>query len=71
MRTALRLHDLRHAYATLLIEAGADLYEVSRGLGNSSIATAANGSAHLTDAMRQRVAEAPRASARVAVSCSD
>lgn len=52
-----RFHDLRHAYATLLIEAGADLYEVSRGLGHSSIATTANTYAHLTDSMRQRVAD--------------
>jgi len=52
-----RFHDLRHAYATQLIEAGADLYEVSRGLGHSSIATTANVYAHLTDAMRQRVAD--------------
>ena len=52
-----RFHDLRHAYATLLIEVGADLYEVSRGLGHSSIATTANVYAHLTDVMRQRVAD--------------
>jgi integrase len=52
-----RFHDLRHAYATLLIEAGVDLYEVSRGLGHSSIATTANTYAHLTDVMRQRVAD--------------
>jgi len=52
-----RFHDLRHAYATLLLEAGADLYEVSRGLGHSSIATTANVYGHLTDRMRQRVAE--------------
>ena len=52
-----RFHDLRHAYATLLIEAGADLYVVSRGLGHSSIATTANIYAHLSDRMRQRVAE--------------
>ena len=52
-----RFHDLRHAYATLLVEAGADLYEVSRGLGQSSIATTANVYTHLSDRMRQRVAE--------------
>ena len=52
-----RFHDLRHAYATLLIEAGADLYEVCRGLGHSSISTTANVYAHLTDVMRQRVAD--------------
>lgn len=52
-----RFHDLRHAYATLLLEAGADLYEVSRGLGHASISTTANVYGHLTDAMRQRVAE--------------
>jgi integrase len=41
----------------LRLEAGADLYEISRGLGHSSIATTANVYAHLTDSMRQRVAD--------------
>lgn len=51
-----RFHDLRHAYATLLLEAGADLYEVSRGLGHASIATTANVYAHVTDQMRRGIA---------------
>jgi len=50
-------HDLRHAFATLQLEAGADLYEVSRALGHASIATTANVYAHWTAAMAERSAE--------------
>src|SRR6266540_2781952 len=43
-----RFHDLRHAFATLQLEAGADLFEVSRALGHTSITTTANVYAHGT-----------------------
>lgn len=46
-----RFHDLRHAFATLMIGAGVDLYVVSRSLGHATIATTANTYAHLTPAM--------------------
>ncbi|PZR62535.1 MAG: site-specific integrase [Chloroflexi bacterium] len=52
-----RFHDLRHAFATLMIEAGEDLGVVSRILGHAELATTANVYAHLTPAMRDRVAE--------------
>jgi integrase len=52
-----RFHDLRHAFATLQLEAGAELLEVSRALGHSDIGTTANVYAHWTDAMAARTAE--------------
>lgn len=52
-----RFHDLRHAFATLQLEAGAELFEVSRALGHADIATTANVYAHFTSAMAERTAE--------------
>jgi integrase len=52
-----RFHDLRHAFATLQLEAGAELLEVSRALGHSDIGTTANVYAHWTEAMAARTAE--------------
>jgi integrase len=48
-----RFHDLRHAFATLQLEAGADLYGVSRALEH----TTANVYAHWTQAMNQGIAD--------------
>ena len=45
---------LRHAFATLQLEAGADVFEVSRALGHASIATTANTYGHFTRAMAGR-----------------
>jgi site-specific recombinase XerD len=52
-----RCHDLRHAFATLQLEAGADVFEVSRALGHASIATTANTYGHFTRAMAERSAD--------------
>ena len=52
-----RFHDLRHAYATLMLKAGEDLAMVSRSLGHSNISTTADTYAHVTPAMQQRSAE--------------
>ena len=52
-----RFHDLRHAAATLLIEAGEELAVVSRLLGHSDFGTTANIYAHLTSSMERRAAD--------------
>ena len=52
-----RLHDLRHACATLRLEQGEDLAIVSRILGHASITTTANVYGHLTEAMLGKAAE--------------
>lgn len=51
-----RFHDLRHTHATLRLEAGDDLYSVSRSLGHSSITTTADTYGHVTPAMQERSA---------------
>lgn len=48
----IRLHDLRHTHATLLIEAGRPIKEVSERLGHSSAAFTMDVYGHVTDAMR-------------------
>lgn len=51
-----RFHDLRHAFATLALESGADLHEVARGLGHTTIRTTADTYGHFTEAMAQQLA---------------
>ncbi|MEW5989728.1 MAG: site-specific integrase [Chloroflexota bacterium] len=51
-----RFHDLRHAYATLMLEAGEELAIVSRTLGHADLSTTADVYAHLTPAMLDRSA---------------
>jgi integrase len=53
----LPFHHLRHAFATLQIEAGEDLASVSRMLGHASLATTADVYAHLTPATQRRAAD--------------
>lgn len=52
-----RFHDLRHAYATLMLEDGEELAVVSRSLGHADLSTTADVYAHLTPAMQKRAAE--------------
>ncbi|HUG95415.1 MAG TPA: tyrosine-type recombinase/integrase [Pleomorphomonadaceae bacterium] len=52
-----RFHDLRHAFATLMLEDGEDLAVVSRSLGHTTIATTADVYAHITPAMLDRAAD--------------
>jgi len=52
-----RFHDLRHAYATLALQAGEGINAVSRALGHASIATTADIYGHWTPAMADRMDE--------------
>ena len=49
-------HDLRHAYATLMLEDGEGLAVISRLLGHANLSTTADVYAHLTPAMLERSA---------------
>lgn len=51
-----RFHDLRHLYASVLIDQGADLKEVKDQLGHSQVSLTADLYGHLYDAARQRAA---------------
>ncbi len=53
-------HDLRHASATLGIEAGESLYEVSRRPGHANISTTADVYGHLTPSTTRRSADRMR-----------
>ena len=53
-----RLHDLRHTAATLLIEQGVGIKAVQATLGHSTIATTMDVYAHVTPATQDSVAEA-------------
>ncbi|MGH7870373.1 MAG: site-specific integrase, partial [Candidatus Dormibacteraceae bacterium] len=44
----IRLHDLRHTHATLLLEAHVDITVVSKRLGHASVKTTADRYAHVT-----------------------
>jgi integrase len=49
-----RLHDLRHSYATFMLAAGADLKSISTSLGHSTIAVTANVYAHMTESLQRQ-----------------
>ena len=51
-----RFHDLRHAYATLMLEDGEELTVISRSLGHANLSTTADVYAHLTPAILERSA---------------
>jgi integrase len=48
-----RLHDLRHSFASLSLVAGADLKLISAALGHSTIAITANVYAHVTQSLQE------------------
>jgi integrase len=52
-----RFHDTRHAYGSLVLEAGEDLAIVSRLLGHTDIGTTANVYAHLSRTLQGRAAD--------------
>ena len=52
-----RLHDLRHSFASLPLAGGADLKTVSTALGHSTISVTADTYAHVSPAMLQGAAD--------------
>jgi len=50
----IRLHDLRHSFASLSLVAGADLKLISASLGHSTIAVTANTYLHLAQSLQER-----------------
>jgi integrase len=52
-----RLHDLRHSFASLLLAGGADLKTVSTALGHSTTAVTADVYAHVSSAMLRDAAK--------------
>jgi integrase len=53
-----RFHDLRHSYATLLLEQGVEVRAVQEALGHTQATTTMNVYAHVTERMREHRAEA-------------
>jgi integrase len=51
-----RLQDLRHSYASLMVESGVDLKTVSTALGHSTIRVTADTYTHVSPAMLQSAA---------------
>jgi len=54
----IRLHDLRHGRASLMLAAGADMVIVSRELGHSRLKTTSDTYSHLLEGVGQRAADA-------------
>ena len=53
----LRLHDIRHASATMMIEHGVDIKTVQSRLGHSDISTTLNIYSHMTEKMNRNAAD--------------
>lgn len=56
----LRYHDLRHTFASMMLESGADIIDVQKALGHTQLKTTAV-YLHLTDARKRERAEAAAA----------
>jgi site-specific recombinase XerD len=54
--TGLRIHDLRHSFATLAIQGGASLYDVQKLLGHQDIAMTQR-YAHMVDESQRRATD--------------
>lgn len=54
---AIRLHDLRHTFATLALEQGVPMKAVQSALGHSTVAVTMDVYGHITPAMQDAVAE--------------
>lgn len=53
----IRFHDLRHSYASLLLQSGSDLKTVSTALGHSSVAITADTYSHISPVMLRSAAD--------------
>jgi integrase len=65
--TGVRIHDLRHTAATLLLASGADLKSVARILGHASVVMTGDLYGHVIDAQVFAAARALRAPSLAAV----
>ncbi len=54
----IRFHDLRHTFATLMIEQGVDIKTVSQMLGHTDAGFTMNTYMHVTESMQQKAADA-------------
>ncbi|MGG3571094.1 site-specific integrase [Bacillus gobiensis] len=54
----IRVHDIRHTHATLMLEAGASLKDVQERLGHSSIQMTGDIYAHVTPVMQEKSSQA-------------
>ena len=52
-----RFHDLRHCYASLLLNNGASLYDVKQAMGHASIVTTEKNYAHLVPGFFEKLRE--------------
>ncbi|MBB5217344.1 tyrosine-type recombinase/integrase [Parapusillimonas granuli] len=53
----LRMHDLRHTYASMMLDSGSDIVDVQQALGHTQLKTTA-GYLHLTEGRKRRNANA-------------
>jgi integrase len=65
--TAIKLHDLRHFYASGLIAEGCDVVTVQRSLGHATATTTLNTYSHLWPTAEERISKAAAAMMKSAV----
>jgi integrase len=53
----IRVHDLRHSYAALLISKGVDIYTVSKMMGHATVVTTSKTYGHLYDEKRKAITD--------------